>query len=114
MPAPEDPGVEDPLTKRITQQTRRKLRAREHHDQSTWFGLGMYGMIGWSVAIPTLLGVAAGIWIDSRWPSRYSWTLMLLTGGLLLGCWNAWFWVSIEQRAIGNGNGSKSEKKDSD
>jgi ATP synthase protein I len=25
---------------------------------------------------------------------------MLLGAGLLLGCWNAWYWVSLEQRAI--------------
>jgi ATP synthase protein I len=56
--------------------------------------------VGWSVVIPTLLGVAAGVWIDGRWPGRFSWTLMLLLGGLLLGCWNAWYWVSLEQQAI--------------
>lgn len=60
----------------------------------------MYGLVGWSVVMPTLLGVAAGLWVDSRWPSRFSWTLMLMLGGLLLGCWNAWYWVSLEQRAI--------------
>jgi ATP synthase protein I len=85
---------------RIARQTRRKLRARQHRDRSTWFGLGMYGLVGWSVVMPTLLGVAAGVWIDGRWPGRFSWTLMLMLGGLLLGCWNAWYWVSLEQRAI--------------
>jgi ATP synthase protein I len=77
----------------------RKLRARRHRGRGTWFGLGMYGLVGWSVVIPTLGGVALGVWIDGRWPSRFSWTLMLL-GGLLLGCWNAWYWVSLEQQAI--------------
>lgn len=60
----------------------------------------MYGMVGWSVAIPTVLGVAAGVWVDGRWPGRFSWTLMLMMGGLLVGCWNAWYWISVEQRAI--------------
>lgn len=97
---PEGPGVDDELGDRIDRQARRKLRARRHRDRSTWFGLGMYGLVGWSVVMPTLLGVAAGVWIDGRWPSRFSWTLMLMLGGLLLGCWNAWYWVSLEQRAI--------------
>ena len=57
-------------------------------------------MVGWSVATPTLIGVAAGIWVDNRWPGPFSWTLMLMVGGLLLGCWNAWYWISVEQRAI--------------
>ena len=56
-------------------------------------GLGMFGVVGWSVAIPTLIGVAVGIWIDRSWPSQFSWTLMLLIGGLMLGCMNAWYWV---------------------
>ena len=97
---PEQPLARDELGGRIDRQARRKMRARRHRDRSTWFGLGMYGLVGWSVVIPTLLGVAAGVWIDGRWPGRFSWTLMLLIGGLLLGCWNAWYWVSIEQQAI--------------
>lgn len=90
----------DPLSGRIDRQARRKMRARRHRHRATWFGLGMYGLVGWSVVMPTLLGVAAGLWVDSRWPGRFSWTLMLMLGGLLLGCWNAWYWVSLEQRAI--------------
>lgn len=74
----------------------RKVRARQEKDRGVWFGLGMFGLIGWSVAIPTLIGLAVGIWIDSRWPGRYSWTLMGLIIGVALGCLNAWFWVKRE------------------
>jgi ATP synthase protein I len=71
---------------------------RREKDRSIWFGLGMFGLIGWSVAIPTLIGVAVGIWIDNTWPSRFSWTLMLLFIGVILGCVNAWYWVKRESR----------------
>jgi ATP synthase protein I len=37
-----------------------------------------------------LAGVAIGTWIDRNWPSRFSWTLMLLLAGLAFGCVNAW------------------------
>ena len=30
----------------------------------------------------------------------YSWTLMLLGVGVILGCLNAWFWVSKERQII--------------
>ncbi|MBN1614663.1 MAG: AtpZ/AtpI family protein [Deltaproteobacteria bacterium] len=70
-----------------------KLRAQRQKDHTVWFGLGMFGTVGWSVAIPTLIGVAIGVWIDRVWPSRFSWTLMLLIGGVMLGCLNAWYWV---------------------
>jgi ATP synthase protein I len=53
----------------------------------------MFGVVGWSIAIPTLIGVAAGLWIDKTFPSRYSWTLMFLIAGIALGCMNGWYWV---------------------
>ena len=72
----------------------------EKDQKSVWFGLGMFGLIGWSVTVPTLLFVVTGIWIDSRWPSRVSWTLTLLLIGIALGCINAWFWVKRESRNV--------------
>jgi ATP synthase protein I len=91
------------LSGRIGRRASRKLHARSQRDRGTWFGLGMYGLVGWSVVIPTLIGVGIGLWIDTRWAGRFSWTLMLLVAGLLLGCWNAWYWVSLELRAIQRG-----------
>ena len=80
-------------------QAARKARARRHAG-GVWFGLGMMGLIGWSVAIPTLLGAALGGWIDRTHPGTRSWTLALLVGGLAVGCWNAWHWVANEQAAL--------------
>jgi len=79
---------------------RRKLRARHGKARNVWFGLGMFGLVGWSVSIPTLIGIAVGIWVDQHFPSHYSWTLMLLFIGLLVGCVNAWHWIAKEQREI--------------
>jgi ATP synthase protein I len=77
----------------------RKLRARRR-PQGVWFGLGMMGLIGWSVVVPTLLGAALGIWLDTHHPDRHGWTLALLMAGLVLGCFNAWHWVDKEDRAM--------------
>ncbi len=84
----------------ISRRAARKRRAQRQRDSSVWFGLGMFGMVGWSVAVPTLAGVALGLWIDARWPSPYSWTLMLLVPGLAVGCLNAWYWINRERRNI--------------
>ena len=78
----------------------RKLKARRHSRQGVWFGLGMMGLIGWSVVIPTLLGASLGIWLDDRHPGSHSWTLMLLVIGLGLGCLNAWHWVAKEDKEM--------------
>jgi ATP synthase protein I len=78
----------------------RKAKARRHGTQGAWFGLGMMGLIGWSVAIPTLLGAGLGRWLDKQRPGERSYTLMLLVIGLVVGCVNAWHWVSKEDRAM--------------
>lgn len=77
----------------------RKMRARRTF-RNTWFGFSVFGLIGWSVAVPTLAGIALGVWLDARYPGSYSWTLMLLVAGLGVGCLNAWHWVSRENAKI--------------
>ena len=77
----------------------RKLKARKS-TQGVWFGLGMMGLVGWSVVVPTLLGAALGLWLDEHHPGTHSWTLALLVAGLVVGCWNAWHWVAQEDQAM--------------
>lgn len=86
------------LARRIGRKAQRQVQARRESRRGVWFGLGMFGLVGWAVAIPTLLGIAAGVWIDRRTGGPYSWTLMGLMAGVVLGCINAWFWVRKESR----------------
>lgn len=74
----------------------RRLRARRSKNRSVWFGLGMFGVIGWSIAVPMVLGIACGLWIDSQFQTTRSWTLMLMVAGLGIGCLNAWTWIRRE------------------
>jgi ATP synthase protein I len=78
----------------------RKLNAQRQVTRTVWSGLGMMGLVGWSVAIPTLLGAMLGLWVDKRFPGDHSWTLALLAVGLVLGCFNAWHWIVKEDREI--------------
>jgi len=78
----------------------RKLRARRSQRTGIWFGFGVMGLIGWSVAIPTLLGAGLGLWLDRTYPGGRSWTLALLVAGLAAGCLNAWLWVAREEKAM--------------
>ena len=87
------------LAEQVGAKAARKLKAR-NSTQGVWFGLGMMGLIGWSVVVPTLLGAALGIWLDKHHPGNHAWTLALLVAGLALGCWNAWFWVAKEEKAM--------------
>jgi ATP synthase protein I len=88
------------LAGRVGDKAARKLKARRDPTPGVWFGLGMMGLIGWSVVVPTLLGAGLGLWLDARHPGPHSWTLALLVGGLTLGCFNAWRWIAKEERAM--------------
>ncbi len=94
------PRVRPDLAQQVGSSATRKLKARRHRSQGVWFGLGMMGLVGWSVVVPTLLGAALGIWLDKNHPGQHSWTLALLVGGLTVGCLNAWHWVAKEEKAI--------------
>ena len=82
--------------KAAARKAERRMQARRHKDRSIWFGLGMFGLVGWTVTIPTVAGIAIGLWIDTHTASPYSWTLMGLFTGLVAGCIMAWNWVKRE------------------
>lgn len=77
----------DRFTEAIRKQADRAGRRKAMH---WWSGLGMLGVIGWMVVVPTLVGIAAGRALDSRFDTGIFWTLSLLFAGLVLGCMGAW------------------------
>lgn len=89
------------LLKTIKRKEKQKLYAKKHKKSWIfWIGFSTFGLIGWSVMVPTIIGLAVGIWIDQKWPSPISWTLILAIGGLLLGCLSAWIWIVKERKDI--------------
>jgi len=94
---PEETSHTDTFAAQIGEKAARKLKARRN-TQGVWFGLGMMGLVGWSVSLPTLAGTAFGLWLDARLPEGHSWTLALLVGGLCIGCLNAWYWIAQQDR----------------
>jgi ATP synthase protein I len=103
MPEESDAGLskaKPSFSQQIGAKAARKLKAQRNSARSVWFGLGMMGLIGWSVAIPTLLGAALGLWLDQHYPGKHAWTLALLVAGLAIGCFNAWHWVANEDKAM--------------
>ena len=84
---------------------RRKVRARRRREDTVWFGLGTFGLIGWSVAIPTLICLWLGVWLDRNYPQGFSWTLTLIFMGIIIGCLNAWYWLSREREEISEAAG---------
>ncbi len=110
MTNPEQSGRGNQLEEAVASRVRQKAEAERQGDRGMWFGLGMFGLIGWSVSIPTLLGAAIGIWIDSRFDGPHSWTLMLLMLGVTIGCVNAWVWVSRETEDFQEADGDRNDE----
>lgn len=83
---------EEELLEKIKKESEKKIKAREEGDQ-VMFGLGLFGIVGWSVAIPTVIGIAIGVFLDKKFNQSFSWTLTLLFAGVILGSFNAWRWI---------------------
>jgi ATP synthase protein I len=92
------------FSQQIAEKEKRKQKALRDNKQSVWFGLGMFGMVGWSVVAPTLLGALLGIWLDKTYPQSFSWTLSFLVLGLVMGGLVAAHWVTKEDKEINNDN----------
>jgi len=98
----------DKFRKEIGEKEKQKLKALHENKRSVWAGLGTFGMVGWSVAVPTILGTALGLWLDKNYPESISWTLTFLVAGLFIGCLIAWQWVAKENKMM---HQDKEEKK---
>ncbi len=88
----EKPTAEEELLKQIEKESLKKIKAQDEGDE-IMFGLGVFGIIGWSVALPTVLGIALGVFLDKRFNHSFSWTITLLFAGIILGSFNAWKWI---------------------
>lgn len=100
------------ISKAIERIERRKMRAKARGRRSEWLGLGMMGMIGWSVTLPTLLATVAGIWLDKHYRQSFSWTLTLLLAGVTIGSMVAYNRISRERDHIENESNDPDHEKD--
>ena len=95
-----DKNQKQDFSRKVGEKEERKLRSLRENKRSVWFGLGMMGMVGWSVVVPSLLGVITGLWLDKKYPQNFSWTLTLLVVGVFIGAIIAWYWVDKEDKEI--------------
>lgn len=99
-----DKSEESKFSKDVGEKAQRKLNALQNDKKSVWFGLGMMGIVGWTIVVPTLLGALLGIWMDKKHPESFSWTLTGLILGLFVGCIIAWRWINKEHGEINQKN----------
>lgn len=86
----------DKPTEEIGRHAKRMKSTRENPGPSPLTGISTFGMIGWSVAVPTVGGALLGIWLDRVAPQGFSWTISLILGGVVLGAFIAGMWMNKE------------------
>lgn len=103
----------DPSLDPIRRDAERMQRRRHRPGESPLRGLSALGVIGWSVALPTVGGVLLGLWLERVAPVRFSWPLALMLGGLVVGILVAWDWVARQNRLTrDDGSGGLGEGED--
>ncbi|MBQ0745990.1 MAG: AtpZ/AtpI family protein [Marinobacter sp.] len=91
MSAKNDRSAED-----IRRSAERMKRARSEPGVSPLRGLGAFGIIGWSIAVPTVGGAFLGLWLNKVAPQNFSWPIALILGGVVVGGIIAWNWIDKE------------------
>ncbi len=86
----------DTSTDDIGRRAERMKFARDHPGPSPLTGISTFGVIGWSIVIPTVGGAFLGHWLDRVAPQDFSWTIALLLGGVVLGGFISWAWINKE------------------
>ena len=98
MNAPDrQPETEGQKKRFLTEVQRRRQRHETHEregDASFWSSVGVMGTVGWSVALPTAIGVLFGRWLDGRLDSGHVFMVFFMLVGLILGCVVAWRLIS--------------------
>lgn len=80
----------------IARHAKRMKYKRDNPGPSPLRGIGTFGMIGWSIVVPTVGGAFLGMWLDGIAPQGFSWTLALILGGVVLGGFIAAAWINKE------------------
>jgi ATP synthase protein I len=76
--------------------TKIKRRAKEKSVEGTLFSFALFGIVGWSIAIPAILFALLGRFIDAKAGGGYTFTLPLIVLGIVAGSFNAWRFISKE------------------
>lgn len=88
---------EDASAAAIRRRAQRMQETRNERKYSPLSGLGVFGVIGWSIAIPTVAGAFLGVWLNRVAPQNFSWPIALILGGVVVGAMVAWSWVDKNQ-----------------
>ncbi len=91
---------EDSSADTIRRSAKRLQHARSKPGESPLLGFSVFGIVGWSIAVPTVAGAFLGHWLNQVAPQEFTWTIALILGGVAIGGFIAARWlqkVGVEQ-----------------
>jgi len=94
----------------IRRSAKRLQHARSNPGESPLLGLGVFGIVGWSIAVPTVAGAFLGHWLNQVAPQKFTWTIALILAGVVVGGFIAGRWLhalGVEQDRQSQGNKDK-------
>jgi ATP synthase protein I len=84
----------DPLAEAARRAAEREEEIRRNPEPSLGARLGQIGILGWTIVLPALMGLALGRWLDQKFASGVFYSAPLVMLGAGLGLWLAWRWMS--------------------
>lgn len=79
-----------PLRDAVRLRRERRERGRRDAERSLAQNLATIGVLGWTIVLPGLLGIALGRWLDRALGTGITITSALVFVGLGIGCALAW------------------------
>lgn len=84
---------EDRLAEAARRASERAQEGRENPEPSLGSRLGQIGILGWTIVVPTLIGLFVGRWLDRVFGTGIFFSAPLLIIGVVFGYWSAWRWM---------------------
>ncbi len=82
--------TDQPLRDAVHLRRERRERGHREAERSLAQNLAMIGVLGWTIVLPGLLGIALGRWLDRALGTGIMLTSALVFVGLGIGCALAW------------------------
>lgn len=90
---PDSPDHKDHLQEAARRAAERDRKSTEQPEPSLGSRLGQIGILGWTIIVPTLLGVILGRLIDRSLQTGIFFSAPLIMIGAAFGLWSAWKWM---------------------
>ncbi|WP_296706016.1 AtpZ/AtpI family protein [Rhodoblastus sp.] len=88
-----EPEPPDGLAGAARRAEKRSREGAKNPEPSLGARLGQIGILGWTIVLPTLLGVFIGRWLDHTLATGVLFSAPLIMIGAIIGLWSAWKWM---------------------